>query len=76
MKELILGWVDKESRVLKEEKRINCFSSFIYLSFFFKPRANDYTTKQVILLKGMFFLKLYTNDSIKTMYLAQEHISP
>ena len=24
---------------------------------FFKPRANDYTTKQLILLKGMFFLK-------------------
>ena len=24
------------------------------LFFFFKPRANDYTTKQLILLKGMF----------------------
>jgi len=31
---------------------------------FFKPRANDYTTKQLIFLKGMFFLKLYANDSI------------
>ena len=36
----------------------------------FKPRVNDYTTKQLILLKGMFFLKLYINDYITTMYLA------
>ena len=28
------------------------------------PRANDYITKQLILLKGMFFLKLCTNDYI------------
>ena len=29
---------------------------------FFKPRANDYTTKQFILPKGMFFLKPCTSD--------------
>ena len=33
---------------------------------FFKLRANDYRTKQHILLKDMFFLKLCTNDYIKT----------
>ena len=32
---------------------------------FFKPRANDYITKQLILLKDMFFLNLCTNDYIK-----------
>ena len=36
---------------------------------FLKLRANDYTTKQLILLKDMFFLKLCTNDFIRTMYL-------
>ena len=35
-----------------------------------KPRANDYTTKQCILLKGLFFLKLCTNDYVTTMYPA------
>ena len=43
---------------------------------FFKPRANDYTTKPLILLKGMFFLKLCTNDYITTMYLAGWCVSP
>ena len=33
----------------------------------FKARMNDYTTKQLILLKCMFFLKLCTNDYITTM---------
>ena len=33
---------------------------------FFKLRANDYRTKQHILLKDMFFLKLCTNDYTKT----------
>ena len=42
---------------------------------FFKPRANDYTTKQLILLKGVFFLKLCANDYMTTMYLAQGHVS-
>ena len=35
----------------------------------FKPRANDHTTEQLILLKGMFFLNLCTNDYMTTMYL-------
>ena len=48
----------------------------IFMTNFFKPRANDYTTKQFILLKGMFFLKLCSNDYIITMYLAWGHISP
>ena len=30
----------------------------------FKSRANDYTTKQLILLKGVSYLKLCTNDYI------------
>ena len=38
---------------------------------FFKPRANDYITTQLILLKGMFLLEICTNDYITTMYLAQ-----
>ena len=48
---------------------------------FFKPRASDYTTKQLTLFKGMFFLKFFriffcTNDYITAMYLAQGHVSP
>jgi hypothetical protein len=31
--------------------------------FFFKPRADDCTTKQLILLKDIFSLKLCTNDN-------------
>ena len=38
--------------------------------FFFKPRADDCTTKQLILLKDMFALKLCTNDYTTTMYPA------
>ena len=34
---------------------------------FFKPRANNYTTKQLILLKGFFFLKFCTNDYVTMM---------
>ena len=34
---------------------------------FLTPRANNYTTKQHILLKGMFFLKLYSNDSMEVI---------
>ena len=37
---------------------------------FFKPRTNDYRTKQCILIKDMFFLKICANDYIKTMYLS------
>ena len=33
-------------------------------------------TKQVVLLKGMFFLKLCTNDYITTMYVAWGLVSP
>ena len=33
---------------------------------FFKPRANDYTTKQFISPQGMFFLKRCTSDYITT----------
>jgi len=33
---------------------------------FFNLRANNYTTKQLMLLKGTFFLKLCTNDYITT----------
>ena len=39
--------------------------------FFFKPRANDYTEKQLILHKGMIFLKLCTNDSVQFSSVAQ-----
>ena len=42
---------------------------------FFKPRANDYTTNQGILLKGMFFLELCTKDYKTTMCFTQEHVS-
>ena len=70
----------KGSGDLEGEKGTNVFSTSLCLSyirhFFFKPRANDYTTKQLILLKGMFFLKFCTNDYITTMYLAQGHVSP
>ena len=40
---------------------------YIYVFFF---RTNDYTTKQLIFLKGMFSLKLCTNDYITTMFPA------
>ena len=36
---------------------------FLRLTFF-NPRANDYTTKQLILFKGMCFFKHCTNDYI------------
>ena len=36
--------------------------------FFYKPRADDCTTKQLILLKDVFSLKLCTNDYITTLY--------
>ena len=42
---------------------------------FFKPRADDCTTKQLILLKGMFFLKFCTNDYITIIYLAWGPVS-
>ena len=35
----------------------SCYNKSLRLTIF-KPRANDYTTKQLIFLKGMFFLKL------------------
>ena len=60
----------KGSRVLKEEKRTKVFFSSL------KRRANDYTTKQLILLKGMFSLKLCTNDYITAMCPAWGHVSP
>ena len=41
---------------------ISCNNLFLLRLTFFKPRANDYTTKQFILHKGMFFLKFCTND--------------
>ena len=41
----------------------------------FKPRANNYTTKQLILRKGIFYCKLCTNDYITTMYLALQDMS-
>ena len=34
-----------------------------------------FSSKQHVLLKGMSFLKLCTNDCIPTMYLAQGHVS-
>ena len=37
---------------------------------------NVYTTKHLILFKGMFFLKLCINYYIPTMYLAWGHVSP
>ena len=60
--------VRKESSgVLKERKE---------QTFFSKSGANDHTTKQLILLNDMFFLKLCTNDYITTMYAAWGHVSP
>lgn len=58
----------KGSRALEEKKKTHFFfcsyipllSHIKHFVFFFKPRANEYTTKQLILLKRMFFLKLYT----------------
>ena len=47
----------------------------IFMTNFFKPWASDYTTKQLILLKGMFILKLCSNDYIITMYVAWGQIS-
>ena len=55
------------SGVLKERKG---------QTFFSMPGANDYTTKQLILLNDMFFLKLCTNDYIAKMYPAWGHVSP
>ena len=39
--------------------------------FFFKPRDDDCITKLLILLKDMFFLKFYTNDSFQFSSVAQ-----
>ena len=39
---------------------------------FFKLRANDYRTKQHILLKDMFFLKLCTDDYVTACILLQD----
>ena len=55
----------KGSGALKEEKRTNHFFSS-------KSWANDYTTKQLILLKDMFFLKLCTNDYVTACILLQD----
>ena len=56
------------SLCLSDIRRFFLNSELLWQQFlritFFKPRANDYTTKQLILVKGMFFLKLYTNDYI------------
>ena len=59
------------------EKDKHLFFTFLCLShkglkglpLLFKPRANDYTTKQPIFLKDMFFLKLCTNDYMTTVHL-------
>ena len=37
---------------------------------------NDYRTKQLIFLKGMFFFKLCIDDYITTRYLAPGYVSP
>ena len=63
----------KGSRALEEE--IGIWSSQgrekdKKIFFFFKPRADDCTTKQLISPKDMFFLKLCTSDYITTMYPA------
>ena len=73
-RELILKQVDKETRALEEEKNkhlfflpsLSCYGNnlFCLRLTFFKLRSNDYTTKQHILLKGMFFLKVCTSDYI------------
>ena len=47
----------------------------IFKANFFKPRANDYTTKQFIFLKGMFFILFCTSDYITTVYLSGGHVS-
>ena len=39
--------------------------------FFFKPRDDDCTTKLLILLKDMFFLKFCTNDSFQFSSVTQ-----
>ena len=41
-----------------------------------RTEVNDYTTKQIILLKDIFFLKLCTHDYIPTMYPVGGHVSP
>ena len=57
------SWRKREGTgILKEEERTNVF--------FVKPRANDCTTKQLILLKDMLSLQLCTNDYIATTYPA------
>ena len=43
-----------------------CFPLVTLDIIFFKPRANDYTTQQLILIQGMFFLKLCANAYIIT----------
>ena len=73
MRESIPRQIDKKSRVPKEEKGVWGSQSGDWGSgtlkeekgktFFFKPRADDCTTKQLILLKDIFFLKLYESES-------------
>ena len=77
------SWGRKESDMTEwlNWTELNCTSGLsvsppISINFFFKPRANDYTTKQLILLMDMVFLKLCTSDYIPTMYPALGHISP
>ena len=67
----------KGSRALKEEVGVwGSQGGEKDKFFFFKPRADDCTTKQLILLKDMFSLKLCINDYMTTMYPAWGHVSP
>ena len=58
------GERDKRFITFLHVSHIKCLFFFF---FSFKPRANDCTTKQFILLKGMFFLKLCTIDSVQLL---------
>ena len=81
LRESIPRQVDKKSGVPEEERGVwgsQGGSRGLEFSrkrkgkifFFLKPRADDCTTKQLILLKDMFSLKLCNNDYITTMYPA------
>ena len=89
MRVLILRYVDKESGAPEEEEKEEEEEgvwgpqggekmTFIHLSHMklFFPLSPELRlqTKQLILLKGLFFLKFCTNDYVTAMYPAQGHV--
>ena len=84
MRESIARYVDKKSGVPEEERKVwgsqeghRVWSSQggekdrLFFFFFFRSRAEDCSTEQLILLKDMFFLKLCQVERVKLLSVVQ-----